>query len=996
MSPGFRQFLPLVFLLVFFAPALRAQEPTFYHYTVNEGLPSTEIYDVIQDSKGFIWISTDRGVSRYDGYVFSNYTSQDGLTDNSVFNLKEDSLGRIWCITSNCRLCFFRNDSIVPYPHNDKIVSFLGHSDVFKSIRSLNILASGTLEIGFMGAGFLTIDAAGKVRQDTVRKKYQGKHNYEIRYTNKRLSMGSEYRQQFTAGVHAFFQIGESTGEFSLDADPHMLYFVGEGLRNGSVAFGSGSAVYLIQGSRITAKKEMQAPVIRIYEDRFNRLWVSARQKGVTCYDPAYSFADAPERNFLDGKTVSTVLCDNEGGIWMGTLEHGLYYQPSPDVRSYFTGENGSGGKITGICRDGSGRVLVMTYNAVLAVFRGDSLTGKQQIVNEKGERELNKNIFYDTLSDRLLLSMESSMYSVDGSDLSKIRRLEAGIGGSRALEFFPGHPGCYWSARQGMALLMKVDPEGGKMKMIKRCLTSSRLDALCYSRRYGLLIGSPDGLFTLVHDSMIRRFSDDPLLQSRISSIHELSDGTIALATIGRGLLLLKDGTVRQYTTADGLPSNIVNTMTVDESGDIWIGTNRGVSRIGRDVARRSFSVRNVTVANGLPTNEVYNLLSSGGFLWVGTSDGLCLVDMKMVNSTVLPPPVVLRKVLVNDAPVPTDSFFTLRYNQNMLDVSFTGLSYQSQRDILYRYRLIGSGSDTSWEFTRNTSVRFMSLSPGKYEFEVYARNSEGAWSSTPARFSFCITPPFWFRWWFVLTAVLFVLLFCGMIVFRRLQRIREKEMMKRRIVEFQQKALAAQMNPHFIFNSLNSIQAFVLGNDKESVMRFINRFSLLLRRSLDNSMEAYVPLRDDLEVLRAYLDLEGMRFRDHFTSELRIDPGLDTVKVCVPAMLIQPYAENAIRHGLLHKPTGGGKLTISLKMEEGNLVCTVDDNGVGRQEAARLRQQQKSHRPAGTSITGDRLELLCREAGKNYYFSVTDKTDEDGNPAGTTVTLYLPYMLR
>ncbi|TND08291.1 MAG: putative signal transduction histidine kinase [Bacteroidetes bacterium] len=978
----------------FMAVAVPAQEPTYYHYSVKEGLPSSEIYDIIQDRSGFIWVATDRGVSRYDGYEFFNFSTQDGLTDNTVFNLQEDSKGRLWCITSNNRLCYFSGDSIVAYRYNDALLKFIGTNDRYKNIRSFLVDEQDNVLLGFLGESYVSISNTGKTERKKINGNSKRHYNFDFRFVNGKLAMTCQKLEDPQTDAVFTYDFGAGRKELVVESSPMRAgsYFVGTGRRDGSVVLGTAWTIYYFREKQTPLQIEMPGPIIRIYEDTDESLWISMRQQGTMRFPKGQIPGQAEGRRFLPGKTVSAMFRDREGGMWFGTLEHGLYYQPSPNVKTFFSEESGLPHRIVSICKGPGNIVYAATVKGKVLRFTSDSLTGEIDLYENKNTLELNKDICYDARTNRLIAVTESNMVEIDFDASPAYKPMGGHLGGNRAVLFDPADPSFIWIGRQGYVIRLAEDQISKQPGRRQVYMFNSRIDVLCFTKRFGLLTGTSDGLFVIDKDSARRLFPGEDLLRSRISAIAELPDGSVAFGTIGRGLLILQNGKVKQFTVAEGLPSNILNALALDEDGLLWAGTNRGVSRI--ELENDSIHVHNYTVANGLPTNEVRELMASGPFLWIGTSDGLCILNRNDMQSAGNPPLIILRKILVNGTERMRDSLASLRYNENMLDVIFTGLSYKSKGDILYRYRL--SGADTGWRYTRNTSVRFMSLSPGDYTFEMYARNSDGLWSSRPVRFTFCITQPYWRKWWFIISVSLAVLVLSWFLFSARVKRLREKEMMKRRIVEYQQKALASQMNPHFIFNSLNSIQAFVLGDDKESVMKYISRFSLLLRRSLDNSMEPYVSLRDDLDVLRAYLDLESMRFKEKINCEVRPAPALDLSRICIPAMLIQPYAENAIRHGLLHKTSGTGSLVIGLEMENGNLVCSVDDNGVGRELAEKLQAQRVNHRSAGTSITGERLELLCREAGKDYFFEIIDKKNAAGEALGTTVRFFLPYTLR
>lgn len=984
------RFFRSVFLLLFFAVSFpaAAQEPALFHYGVENGLPSSEVYDIIQDRKGYIWIATDRGVSRFDGYVFTNFTSQDGLTDNTVFNLQEDSRGRIWCITSNNRLCYFSHDSIIAYRYNEALLDHLDGG--YRNLRSLNIDEQDNLVLGFIRNGFYKISTTGHVEKMKPPAEPACNFRYEVRVQNGRLLMATMFSTLKDGSAALNYSNGKAETVFPLTFTACADYLVGIARQNGDVVLGIGTELLEVSKSGKVRELHEQGNVIRLYEDPGHAFWVSVRGRGVVRYAPGQSPVEATPRAILAGKTVSCIYSDAEGGTWFGTLEHGIYYQPGNDVHTFFSSPSEKAERIMAIALGPKGRIFAGTLKGTVGLFEGDSLVDAYDFRRPGDSTNTIKALFYEEEKKELVASTENGIIRLPISERFKGPFSGNTHGGSIRVIAAAGMPHSAWAAGSGFVARLHFDaPELMPLDSIIHLPT--RVDIVYEDARYGLLYGGVDGLHRLANGKAEEVVPGEPLLRARISGIVPLKGGVLALSTIGRGLLLLENGKVRQVSMEDGLPSNILDALAADENGTLWAGSNRGVSSIR--IEGNKYIIKTYSTANGLPANEVRQLVAYGNRIWVGTTAGLAVFDPAQIKTQVLPPPVLLNRMEVNGKAATAQATGSLSYSENMIELFFTGLSFRSRGNILYRYRL--GGSSDSWNYTRNTSVRFEKLPPGEYHFEVYAQDADGNWSAKPAEARFTILAPFWKTGWFIMLVILLVALLVGVFVQSRLRRIREKSLMQQRIVEFQQKALAAQMNPHFVFNSLNSIQSFILGDDKESVLKYLNRFSVLLRRSLENSMERYVCLHNELDVLRAYLDLESMRFKEKMEWSIHVEAGIDQKRIHVPAMLVQPYIENAVKHGLLNKTEGQGRLSVSFAMKNGLLLCTVDDNGIGREAAAQFRRaQKKEHRSVGTSITGERLALLCKAMGVDYFFEVTDKTDEQGRPAGLCVRFSIPFL--
>jgi len=308
----------------------------------------------------------------------------------------------------------------------------------------------------------------------------------------------------------------------------------------------------------------------------------------------------------------------------------------------------------------------------------------------------------------------------------------------------------------------------------------------------------------------------------------------------------------------------------------------------------------------------------------------------------------------------------------------------------------------ENTWrKASREKKAFYYNVPPGRYIFHVKAANSDGVWAEK--NITIIITPPWWTNWWIRITAFLFVAaLFYALIRWRIHQKFRrqlqrsEKEKqfaeLQQQKIQLEMQALRAQMNPHFIFNSLSSINMFILENNKLQASEYLSKFSRLVRLILQNSQEAFIPLDRELEALRLYLELESLRFEQRFEYKISVNDEVDTTMVKVPPLIIQPYAENAIWHGLMHKKEKG-HLEIELYQKEKLLFCKIADDGVGRKRAAELNTKSSlTYKSMGMRITADRIAILQQQEQNKTFISVKDLVLPDGRPAGTEVLIKVP----
>ena len=337
------------------------------------------------------------------------------------------------------------------------------------------------------------------------------------------------------------------------------------------------------------------------------------------------------------------------------------------------------------------------------------------------------------------------------------------------------------------------------------------------------------------------------------------------------------------------------------------------------------------------------------------------------------------------------------LPYYLNNIAFEYIGICLSNPQKVRYQFKL--EGFDKTWSpVTNETSARYPNLSPGKYSFKVIACNNEGLWNKEPATFSFIISPPVWKTWWFRISMTISAIILIVIFLRVRIDAIRRKEAERlNREIQLAQnelKALRAQMDPHFIFNSLSSIQSFIMTKDEESALRYLNKFAKLMRMILSNSEKASITLREEIDALQLYMELEALRWDNKFEYSVEIDLRVDVDDHKVPTMLIQPYVENAILHGVVPKTDGKGMIGVSIAQEEAHIICTVQDNGIGRKRSQELRTttNRSLHESMGMKITNERLELLNRIHHSSLSAKIIDLEDEKGNSLGTKVEIFIP----
>ncbi len=504
--------------------------------------------------------------------------------------------------------------------------------------------------------------------------------------------------------------------------------------------------------------------------------------------------------------------------------------------------------------------------------------------------------------------------------------------------------------------------------------------------------IGTLKGLYEVKEDKTYTYLGDlHPALSRRITDVKSAADSTLWITTSDNGIVAYKNGKViKIINDKEGLSSNICKTLFI-EGNSLWVGTDKGINKINTNNGK--YNIIKYSTSDGLPSNTINALYVKDSIVWVGSPAGLTYFNENSIsNSSICN--LQMLGIYVSGKEIKIDSAFNLSYKNSNINFEYAGISFRSGGEIIYNYKL--TGLDNEWKSTTSNNLDYKSLPAGDYKLELYAVNKYGIKSNT-ITINFLVDSPFWKSIWFYLltaTAAFSIII----ILFNRRnkitkQRLEEKNKFQKQFAALEQQALQSQMNPHFIFNCLNSIQQYILTNDKEKANQYLTEFAALIRQTLNISSQKTITVAEEASYLKKYLDMERMRFGDTFNYSIDMDAEVKADYIAMPALLLQPYVENSLRHGIRYKTEGGGKIEISFSLKDDNLYCSVKDNGVGRNKAATLKSKQHiEYQSKGMSLTGKRIELLNNINERKIIVTVTDLLKENNSAAGTLVEINIP----
>ena len=980
----------LFFILAFgFMSFVEAQSPVFRHYSTDQGLSSLETYHVFQDSKGYIWISTTIGVTRFDGYTFQNFEEQDGLADNVIFETIEDYKGRIWFVGYNCKLSYYENGKIKPYKYNHILEHLVDNRTLsvkssFYIDRDDNIYISlnfkGLIRISAKGIlkrlNNLSVDIADIVEIDTKLfvKQYFGLINkLNIDFDNIHVSI-HDTKLEKTRKL-AVFAVQSSDRKSVFVACDHFLL-----------------KVYTDGHYQI---REMTNRIIWLSRDRNKKIWVGSYNGGVKAISEN-DFMGPIVHNYLKDNSVSSVLEDKEGGFWFSTLDDGVFYLPSHNTLSYVYPADLPDNDILRV-ETGDKETYLGTGNGFLSVIKNNRITNYPIDTNLHSEIT---TLTYDKVNKQLYVGSYYNTYIYKNGIISPLINFNKKENKKydRLMITFKSivkeSDNTYWLGNfEGLSLVNVKQHLVLYFSLVENPRNALKVNSLYRYPDGGLLIGASDGLWLMKNYKYIKADNLIPGLKDRILQITGDSLGKyVWIATKSKGLYLKTKDSVYHFSRKEGLLNNAPYGLCLNKN-ELWLATFQGITCITiKSYKPFQYSLHNFTVENGLASNQVNQIKFSGDKILVGTNKGLSILDKGSIKTTHSLIPLYITKVRLMTKDTLLRNNSSLPFNNNSISFSFVGISFQSITRMRYQYKLIGL--DDEWHTTQNTEVSFPFLPPHSYEFQLRTINDDGRPNSEIVSQKFKIRPPFWKTGWFILILLISVSVGGYLIYRNRMKTIEKDNQIQKEINQHRQQALSKQMNPHFLFNSLNSIQYYIVKNDRISSSRFLSKFATLMRVILNNSQSQSISLNDEMSALKLYLELESMRFRDRFEYTIEMDPLINQLNTMIPPFIIQPFIENAIWHGLMNRD-GNGLLTIKFILEEFYLRCIIVDNGVGRQHAAEIEGTNPfKNASKGISITETRLRLIDKKEMQTNPVTYIDLYDKNGTPEGTRVEILIPIL--
>lgn len=969
----------LIFNLVM--SALHAQKMNFVNISSRLRLPVMETYGVWQDRDGYIWISTEGGLCRYNGSELINFMDGGEFRNESVYAFTMGADGTLWMGTSRQRILYYRDKKLQELPITDIYAKMLtGHGNIIYRLSLpephilfihsyLGLVKTDlrTLQMELISddtTAVLAIQSSAQGLLPVNRPRWQGGWNIPMKLC---IRNGKDTR---------CLQVPISHG---MHFHPRLIT-----CRIGRIDYLSYDNKLLCINPDMSFRiYTYPARILSLYGDAGAGLWVGVHKAGLYYYADGNCMENVQHE--LDGYSVSGICEDHEKNIWCSTLEKGVFFCRNKEVRHY--------AYLEGL--DKRADYLRYDQGSVFAIFEGRHLlefrSGKASLYHFPSQLPQNFKCVA-ALGDSLILGRESTAMIADRS-LRHFRN------------YYP--KGCRMSLylgdfvrdREGRLIALGYNSyrnlnDNTTTKCYETIALNNQVRTVLVTDKNLFYLGCRDGLYRYhtAQDSL-------PVLQAAVSQIQALAhtaDGFIWIASPD-GFYVFDPPAGRLLNVSErlGMGRVFFHDVTTDRYGNVWAASNRGLLNMYR--VNGSYEGRVLNQTSGLLSGNVFRVAADSTYLYVSTYEGLCRFPLKVELYNAEPPPLFAQELSVNGKRVALQPKMHFAYDENSLAFFFDVLSYKNDEPLL-QY-VLDDGKNPQIQRIRGSRILFSNLSPGSYTLSVYGLNNQGLKSRQPLRISFEIARPFWLSGWFML------LLICGIagllyaIFHLLLKRMRKKEEERARvrnlIAESQLSALQAQMNPHFVFNAINSIQYYILSRKEDEAYDYLTKFGKLIRMVLNQSRQKTITLQSELESIGLYIELEQLRFRNRFEYRLQVDKAVDITDTCIPVMLIQPYIENAIRHGFINAEEGRTCiLSLDISLHGEYLRVRVQDSGIGRKRAAQYRTEGQ-HASVGTLLTEERIGMISRMQGyERTRIEISDLYNKDGTPAGTLVEIEIPVQ--
>lgn len=958
-------------LCLFLYTPTKAQEPFLRKISFLEGMPSDVIYDMYVSKQGLLYLGTDKGLVSYDGVHFILYPFDENLS-NSVNAIQEDENGTIHCKNFSNQIYFLSNDRLNLDQNFNKLITKNKISVAEFSVEEKHKVLLTPNEFYAFENQKPTLLYKSKMLLDS-------NDFLHLAYNNVDKSFYVSTIQNIL-----IFKNNKLSQEIKTNSNQKILE-----IHQGKICAStkSGSNEIMVFGKVISAKN--------LTNTSLNKLSSCGSELWICSNDGIFEIntnTNKIENGFLQGKRISDIVKDKEGNHWISTLDNGLFFLPNLKLKSLAIKEieeqkkpNFSRVKIAK-----NGHFFVATSTG--CVFEFDE-KGNQIL---KYQSENKTEIEFITLHKDLIIT-SAGVFKIGNP--KPITDPKMYLGKDIVIDNY----GNFVMASSSYAGLLANDfkskitiPKKFEKYKIKKfglsatflCFREKRARTVFFDKKTCMYyIAYSDGLFfydTNGTENQIKLPNNDVIIASEII---QHSDGSLWIATTQNGIVQIKNQKVISHLTkTNKLTSN--NTRRIEiEKDNLWILNDKGIEIYNFNAKTLKNASANLCM-KGITINDFIVKNNTIAFI---TNEGVFYSNKNIIDHSQIPQ-FELTNLWVNDKKIPFKNNLVLDFEENTIQFDFRTIHYKSLGDYIYEYRIKNNTDLWNSLNSKASSIKFESLKYGNYEFQIRVRYDNK--TTAIKTFHFEVKKPFWLQWWFITLEILSLIFVIYLVNKKAVLRTKKKQEIKEQLALSQITALRSQMNPHFMFNVLNSVQGLIYSNQKSKASEYLGKFSDLMRKILEASDKKEITVEKEFEMLEMYVSLEKSRFDSDFDYSFSLPNDLDLSRYKIPSMIIQPFVENAIKHGLMHKK-GAKELKINAKIIDNYWRFTIEDNGIGRTKSAQINKNFKSHNSFATKAIDTRIELINKIVTSKIEIQIEDKISNSNEPLGTKINVLIPVKI-
>lgn len=958
---------------------LSSQELFAAHYSTQNQLTSNEVYDIVQDESGLILFATDNGVYQFDGFEFKYLETS---IPSTILHFEKDSNGKIWSYSTDGSLFFFNGMEIIPFWLNNKIQQKFNITNFPIDLQIQN----DTVYFSDRGRGVLKIDLIGS------KIFYSDKKYSEKVFKNKSPRFITQLNSK-TLLFHLFpktkvKELDEKIGNLDfqycnktihLDENLGRLPFFRQiNIKKNSWYFTFYKWLFKIDNNKLELLFKLPQEALTLTEYNNGLLIGLNRKKGMIFFNPQTKKIN---NILLNGLTVSDILIDKDDCLWISTLESGVYHLTSLNSLMLFHNTNNIQSGVMDFYNTKDDEIIVLKTNNEVTILNKDKVKNSFQLKSKCILR------WIDKIGNKVLLGGENpcEMFEINYEKNDKIHFSKKFY----AKTFIPIN-----DSISAIKIFNKnhFNIRNRDINTAIEKMSYKRFDYI-YSPNDTTYLVNAEGFFVKPINSkeIIKLDVDSTLLKFRITSMLKI-DSIFLIGTKANGVYVCSNSlnnstTLENSNNETGL--NKINDISKFQNL-IFISSNKGISIY--QLTNGEFKFKSVITHPDTKTNwNVFKTIANDSILWANTSKGLLVLknynDQHIRSSIHLNPTISIQDTTIKIADE-TKIIEVLKGRQ--ITIEMNPIALNNHLPITYLYKL---GQD-DWKQTSSPFININNLSSGNTKIRFKAKNK--LFETITHEIEIIIKKNWYESLLFQICIGLLIILLTFLttkkiITYRHNIRLK-KEQKKIEELTLKLKSLRAQMNPHFMFNALNSIMYFVLDNQQNQAAKYLSKFSKLIRLTLQFSEEQEISISDEIEMISLYLDLEQTRLEESFSYVINIDKNLSIQNMYIPSMILQPILENSVWHGVMHLKDRKGIIQINLEIQSDLLNIEIIDNGIGRKASSKMKPPQSFKRSMGMDISTKRVQLYEEIKGFELKIEYIDLVDESGNENGTKVILQLP----